>query len=312
MAEKNPKVSIGLPVFNGDKYLRETIDSILAQTFTDFELVISDNASTDRTEEICKEYAASDSRIRYYRNPENIGGGKNFSRTFELSRGEYFHSPGHDDVLARDFIAKSVEVLDTDPTVILCYSTTIKIDDEGGHTGTVDYDIALSIKPYERFRELTHSGHDCLTSHGLYRTAVFKQTGLQFNYSDGDRVYLSELGLYGRFYRIPEPLFHKRYHSQMSTEVYDNFIKRMAWFNPTDKEKIQNDLQLMLVWFRHYLSIISRAPLGFSERISCYLHVSIWLLAPELTQRLVLDPTRKIRHKLGIKRATLTNVKEVF
>jgi glycosyltransferase involved in cell wall biosynthesis len=300
MKRKNSKVSIGLPVFNGEKYLRETIDSILAQTFTDFELIISDNASTDRTEEICKEYIGEDSRIRYYRNTANIGGGRNLSCTFALSKGEYFHTPGHDDVLAPNFLAKCVEVLDTKPTVVLCYSTIIEIDEENRHTGIVDYDIASSANAFERFRELTGDSHGCETAHGLLRASVFKKTGLHYNYPGGDKSFLSELSLHGKFHRIPESLFYKRLHTQsFGVGMYHDLPVAMSWFAPTSKEKIHNDSQLMLVRFRHYLSIISRAPLSFSERISCYLHVS-------------LEPTRRIRHRLGIKRATLTSVKEVF
>jgi glycosyltransferase involved in cell wall biosynthesis len=90
MTSKIPRVSIGLPVFNGEKYLAEALDSILSQTYRDFKLIISDNASTDRTEQICREYAAKDRRIRYYRNEKNIGAPKNFNRVFELSSGKYF------------------------------------------------------------------------------------------------------------------------------------------------------------------------------------------------------------------------------
>jgi glycosyltransferase involved in cell wall biosynthesis len=90
LGRDKPRLSIGMPVFNGEKYLKEALDSILAQTYSDFELLISDNASTDRTEQICREYAAKDRRIRYYRNEKNIGAPKNFNRVFELSSGKYF------------------------------------------------------------------------------------------------------------------------------------------------------------------------------------------------------------------------------
>ena len=100
MATDGPRVSIGLPVYNGDNYLAETLDSILAQTFTDFELIISDNGSTDRTEAICRRYAAQDHRVRYVRNPSNLGAARNYKRAFELARGEYFKWNGHDDPLA--------------------------------------------------------------------------------------------------------------------------------------------------------------------------------------------------------------------
>src|SRR5688572_10868700 len=103
MPEKNPRVSIGLPVYNGENYLAEAIDSILAQTFEDFELIISDNASTDRTQEICEAYAAKDGRIRYYRSEVNKGSAWNFNRVFELARGEYFKWAAHDDYIAPEY-----------------------------------------------------------------------------------------------------------------------------------------------------------------------------------------------------------------
>ena len=93
-----PRVSIGLPVYNGDRYLRETIEGLLNQTFSDFELVICDNASTDRTQDICNEYCLLDKRVRYYRNNENIGAGKNFNKAFSLSQGKYFKWAACDDL----------------------------------------------------------------------------------------------------------------------------------------------------------------------------------------------------------------------
>jgi glycosyltransferase involved in cell wall biosynthesis len=119
---RTPRVSIGLPVYNGENYLAETLDSILAQTFTDFEVIISDNASTDRTETICRQYAAQDRRIRYLRNTSNLGAAKNYNRVFELSQGEYFKWNGHDDPLAPVFLERCVAVLDRHPGVVLCFA----------------------------------------------------------------------------------------------------------------------------------------------------------------------------------------------
>src|SRR4051794_3298661 len=93
-----PKLSIGLPVYNGENFLAHAVDSILAQDFRDFELIISDNASTDRTAEICRGYAESDPRVRYVRFETNQGGSRNFCYVFELARGEYFKWAAHDDV----------------------------------------------------------------------------------------------------------------------------------------------------------------------------------------------------------------------
>jgi glycosyltransferase involved in cell wall biosynthesis len=92
-----PRVSIGLPVYNGQNYLRCALDSILQQDYTDFELIISDTASADASPGICQELARKDGRVRYYRNETNIGARGNYNRVFELARGEFFKWASHDD-----------------------------------------------------------------------------------------------------------------------------------------------------------------------------------------------------------------------
>ena len=108
------KLTIGLPVYNGDNFLEECLESILAQTFRDFKLIISDNASTDRTESICRRFAENDPRVKYYRNEKNIGAAPNFNRVFELSNTEYFKWIAHDDVHKPDFVEQCVHILETD------------------------------------------------------------------------------------------------------------------------------------------------------------------------------------------------------
>ena len=291
MIDNSPKVSIGLPVFNGENYLKEAIDSILAQTFTNLELIISDNASTDRTEEICREYAKRDSRIRYYRNATNIGGANNHNKTFHLAKGQYFRLAAHDDVLAPELIEKCVEVLDRDLSVILCNSIDIKIDENGTEIGVVDRNIATSIKPCERFRQLASWNHKCEESYGLIRSSVVKKTDLLLNYSDSDRTWLAELSLYGRFYQIPKPLFYRRHHPEKSTQVFQDPISKLAWFNPNSQSKIKNLIQLKRVQFSHYIRVISRADLVFHEYVYCYWHTLCWL-------NIIQDETYSIRHKL--------------
>src|SRR2546426_6424374 len=127
MHNRTLRVSIGLPVFNCDPLLRQAVDSLLTQTYSDFELVISDNASTDGTEAICREYAAKDHRVRYYRGERNRGAVWNWNRVFELSGGEYFKWAAHDDLCAPDYVERCVEVLDRDPSVVLCYAETVLI-----------------------------------------------------------------------------------------------------------------------------------------------------------------------------------------
>lgn len=145
-----PTVSIGLPVFNGENYLEEAIQSILHQTFTYFELIICDNNSSEDIGAICNKYEQQDSRIRYYRNDENVGASRNFNQTFELARGPYFKWAAHDDRLAADFVERCVSVLDRDPDMVLCFSRTQVIDAEGRETELIKvHPFMLSSKPGE-------------------------------------------------------------------------------------------------------------------------------------------------------------------
>jgi len=131
MTDIQPRVSIGLPVFNGENYLTEAISSVLNQTFTDLELVICDNASTDRTHAICCEYAAADQRVRYIRNESNIGAAKNYNLVWEKSTGTYFKWLAHDDRLLPGYVAATVAALEHDPGVVLCNSVVDYIDQFG-------------------------------------------------------------------------------------------------------------------------------------------------------------------------------------
>ena len=126
-----PRVSIGLPVYNGERWLSQSVESILAQSFTDFELVICDNASTDGTEAICRGFAGRDERVRYLRNARNIGGMRNATLVFEQARGEYFRWAAHDDVCEPTLIERLVEVLDDHPEVVAAVSPSISIDGDG-------------------------------------------------------------------------------------------------------------------------------------------------------------------------------------
>ncbi len=153
MKNNKPRVSIGLPVYNGENYLKDAIDSILSQTFTDFELIISDNASTDRTQDICQAYAVKDPRIRYYRIKQNQGAARNFNRVFELSLGGFFKWAAHDDIIASDYISKCVEVLDKDESIVLCNSKVKFINNYGKiiEDYNISSDKTNSQKPQDRF-----------------------------------------------------------------------------------------------------------------------------------------------------------------
>jgi len=135
VTECRPRVSVGLAVYNGDDFLAEAIESILAQTFTDLALIICDNASTDSTGDICQRYAALDKRVEYHRNLTNIGGVNNETLTFKLARSELFQLAAHDDVWEPELLQRCVDALDRDPGAIAAYSATKKIDEHGAVLG---------------------------------------------------------------------------------------------------------------------------------------------------------------------------------
>jgi len=249
MSNNQPRLSIGLPVYNGEKFLKETIDSLLSQTFEDFELIISDNASTDKTEEICRAYIGQDKRIYYYRNEENKGSAPNFNRVFELSSGEYFKWAAYDDLYAPDFLMKCVEVLDQDPNVILCQSQVSIIDEHGEFIQ--NYDIQLktdSPKRHERFHELL-SKHLCYQIFGVIRASALKKIPSLGSYGHADGILLLRLGLLGQFYEIPEYLFFSRKHPQQSMSMFVPNYLLFANKNQNHSLSMIPDYHAYSIWF---------------------------------------------------------------
>jgi glycosyltransferase involved in cell wall biosynthesis len=272
-------------VFNGEKYLKEAVDSILAQTFQDFELVISDNASTDRTEQICREYASKDSRVRYSRNNKNIGAPDNFNRTFELSTCKYFKWASYDDIYSPDYLMKCLTVLEKNPSIILCHSKTARIDENGKVTGNYDRKtvyLANSLKPHERFSVFINMINPCWDLFGLMLRATLEKTPLQRRYIGSDRNLLVEISLMGRIYEVPEYLFFGRDHPYSYTgQFYSNKIKtgrnrhrtQSVWWNEHNPFVLPT-LKNCFEYFRSF----KRVPLSDSERALCYYEVLKWFV----------------------------------
>jgi glycosyltransferase involved in cell wall biosynthesis len=278
-----PKVSIGMPVFNGEKYVKEALDSILSQTFHNFELIISDNASTDSTQQICLDYAAKDDRVHYYRNEQNLGGPNNYNRVFNLSSGEYFKWAAYDDVLAPDFLRKCINVLDNDPSVIGCYCKTGRIDQDGNFLGYYNTGLLKktdSPKPHERFRDLIGLYYTTTPFHGVYRRRLFAQSQLHGSYVGADRNLVAELSLMGRIFEIPECLFFWREHPESYTSIFYGSIREdtlvrlrteSAWWSKEGG-----------TYFPHwkncveYFRSVNRIPINWSERLLCYFQILGW------------------------------------
>lgn len=271
-----PRVTIGLPVYNGQNYLAETMESLLAQTCTDFELVISDNASTDRTETICREYAVRDERIRYYRQEENVGASANYNRVFELARGVYFKWAAHDDLLAPTYLERCVAVLDSDPDVVLAYTQAKAIDDQGQvvkvYPGKHHFSAAA---PRERFYEFVLDPHPVVAVFGLMRRDVLGRTRLIGKYAGSDRPLLSELSLLGKFYEVPEHLFFYRFHEEQSWGGNKSPQAQQAWYDPRRADKITFPQWRLL---REHVRSIERSPVGLADRASCYLYMGYWMV----------------------------------
>ncbi|MCT7982337.1 glycosyltransferase [Laspinema sp. A4] len=214
MKETHPLVSIGMPVYNGDRYLRLALDSLLAQDYQYFELIISDNASTDSTAEICQEYAAKDSRIRYLRNLQNIGSPQNFNKVFELSKGQYFMWAAHDDLWERTYIKKCVSKLENNPEAVLCCTDFEFIDEKGQlkQDSWMKKCKNREIVGMDIFRRVDQliAWINWYEIYGLIRSASLKNTRLFREEYGPDVILLLELLLLGDIAKVHEPLFFYR------------------------------------------------------------------------------------------------------
>lgn len=277
-----PRVSIGMPVYNGERFLGEALRSLAAQTFTDYELIISDNGSTDRTEEICRRAAAQDPRIRYYREAQNRGAAWNYNRVVELATGEYFKWAAHDDLITPDYLEKCVGVLDHDPELVLCCTDDQDIDEDGAyvdarrHSHIPSADRGNSPRASQRFRRLIRDDYDCEQVFGLFRLADLRRTKLILSYTDSDRTLLAEAALYGRFFEIPERLFLHRQHAGSSCKanpITSGWHERVAWFDPRLSGKA-----LFSRWrqIREYCIAIVRSPVGTGEKLASLFWLAVY------------------------------------
>jgi glycosyltransferase involved in cell wall biosynthesis len=211
MNYRRPRLSIGLPVYNAEKYLRRAVDSLLGQTFEDLELILSDNASEDATPDLCREYEARDPRVRYYQNGVNLGASKNFNRVFQAACGEYFMWAAHDDWCDQRFAEECIKALDHEHEAVLCYTYTNFVDEKGSVV-EVFHDTGDFTNPDPGLRYLNILSHlnwcNCL--YGVMRTSVVAQTPLlQRNNASADNLFLADMALRGRFIQLEPALFYR-------------------------------------------------------------------------------------------------------
>jgi len=255
---QEPRVTIGFPVYNGEEFIREAIESILSQTFEDFELIIIDNKSDDNTVAICNEFT-EDERVSIIENMRNTGIAANHNKCIQKARGKYFKWAHHDDLIAPEFLQECVDVLERRPDVILAFASGEYCIDENGnisrHSNWKDFDLS-SDSPSCRLRQylmqvVPEAGS--LEYHfGLIRTSVLRRTAPLLPYPGADHVFFSELALRGKWYRVDKPLFYYRYHGGQSSRQESNESR-------TSQKLID------------YISAISRVDMSVPEKALAFL-----------------------------------------
>lgn len=215
MIANNPLVSIGMAVYNGERYIRQALDSLLAQDFENFELIISDNASTDKTQDICLEYTEKDKRIRYYRNQTNIGAPRNFDRVFELSSGEYFMWAAHDDYWKPRYLSSCLEAFNISEAIVLAGTECDSIDPETGELILIDEGFStVGLSPGKRFMRYKSTLHGGRHVGGIFcgihkRSALSKVMPMKKVIAT-DHLVMVGLCFQGEFVTVPERLMVKR------------------------------------------------------------------------------------------------------
>lgn len=259
-------VSIGLPVYNGEKFIRRALDSLLAQDYKNFELIISDNASTDATWQICNEYQAKDSRIRCYRNDTNLGAVSNFWRVFNLADGEYFMWAGSHDVWLSDFISKCQHVLEADPTVVLSYTEICWIDEqENVCQSLIQHIDTRGLPAGQRVHQIISRLNACDMVYGLFRTGVLRKCRRGLTCLGPDMVLLMEVSLHGAIAEIREPGFLRRALARPQLPPSEAIARYIVRLDPAAKHR--RNLRIHWEMGLEYLRGVWSAPISLPQKL---------------------------------------------
>jgi glycosyltransferase involved in cell wall biosynthesis len=287
------RVLIGLPVYNGSNYLRNALNSLLAQTYQNWRALVADNASTDETPDICQEYAAMDDRITVLRHETNIGAAPNFNFVFQPQGETYFKWAAHDDVMHPDYLGACVALMDADPDVAMAHSYSNTIDHEGKVIGTYDNDLRLDAPtPQERFWRILWTDH-FTEAFAMVRTDVCAKTALMGSYPASDRNWIAEICLHGGVKYADGHLFSRRTHKESYMASVHSAAEQIKWFNP--KVKIPNWL-VGYTKFQEYMKAIGKAPLSPWEKVACTCLLGQWAVIRSIDT--ALDNRDRYRQRL--------------
>ena len=293
--QRKPKITLGLLVYNGERYLGQTIDSLLSQTYGDFELLVSDNASTDGTEDICRSYATLDRRISYVRQRENIGAMGNFNHLASCATTDYFKWCAADDLISPSFLASCIEFLESHPDFVLCQSSTrtIGFDDSempndiikpSGASERIPIGLNRDYQPWQRFRDVLLGSTAVMDLWGVIRTAPLKETGLLSPYVGYEKVLMAALSLRGRFAELPQKLFSYRIHpDSCSSRIAED--ARQEWGNPAVKQTTYPRLK----YLDGYFNAIGNSRLSLAQKFLCRVAIGRYLLQVSKWPRVVLE-----------------------
>jgi glycosyltransferase involved in cell wall biosynthesis len=206
-----PEVTIGMPVYNGEQHIVQAVESMLQQTFANFELIVSDNASTDRTQAICQELSARDRRIRYIRQCRNMGAVPNWDFVARSAKGMYFKWASANDYCDPTMLERCLNILKSSPDIALCYGRTCLVDNRGNSLGVYPYDLsAEQERASARFISVRNRLNLNNAQCGVMRLDKLRQTRLGRSYPGGDSILTAELALYGKFRLLEDVLLFRR------------------------------------------------------------------------------------------------------
>lgn len=286
-----PLVTIGLPVYNGERYLAHAIDCLLNQTFRDFVVLISDNASTDRTGEICRQYASQDARIRYHRNRNNIGMAGNYNLTFSMARSKYFRWATSDDYCDLEMLQDAVQVMESDPSLALCYPRALFVDENEKELNPWKDDLHLMQDDATlRFCVVVKRIWKVHHHLGLMRVDCMRRTGLFAKHVGSDVGFVAEMSLYGKFCQIEKHQFFRRVHEDSSSVAIKDEQHQARRYHASGVGRIPFN-RVQFHW--RYVQAVRRSPLGLKDRL--YLYTFLLRHAVSDRGRLKIDFKQELR-----------------
>ena len=303
MTRPVPKVAICVPIFNGENFLRQALETIAEQTFKDFEVFLCDNASTDGTAAICREFVERDPRFRYFPSDVNRGASWNYNRGIEMCQSPYLIWAAHDDRWRPQLLEKCVEAMEREPEIGLCYPRSVFIDEQNKELWHFDARLHLrDPDPVKRFTAFVRRYAEpdfCNPAFGLFRMSVLRHVPAVAPYPGSDMVMLSEMALNSQVHEVPDVLFERRDHPKRSIRASATSKDVADWFLPGSGKKTKHVIR---VWAYKLGEGVWRSQHPLDVKAQCYAALMRYYITPQLPRyglKLVRQAMAIPRHALG-------------